>query len=175
MIVPRILATGETMSDVIYQLTDLASKRLEFLDAARSGRARLRDKDGTSLVMLPESRLRLLETLAKWWQASMKLESFLRRSELPRAAELGELAWLRSFDRDDLQEFTSELHDALVAASADEDTAALDDCVQGWRTTARQLEDPLRRSVLLSSYVPEDYVEVSEPGDGDVSEPDDSE
>jgi hypothetical protein len=153
------------MSDVIFQPTDLASKRLEFLDAARSGRARLRDKDGTSLVMLPESRLRLLETLAKWWQAYMRLESFLRRKELPRAAELGELAWLRSFDRDDLQEFVSELHDALIAANADEDTVALDDCIQGWRITARQLEDPLRRSVLLGPHIPEDYVEASEPSD----------
>ena len=152
------------MSDVIFQPTDLAgNKRLEFLDAARHGRARLRDKDGTSLVMLPESRLRLLETLAEWWQAYMRLDSFLRRSELPRAGELGELAWLRSFDRDDLQEFTSELHDALVASSADEDTSVLDECVKAWRITARQLEDPLRRSVLLGPHVPEDYVEASEP------------
>ena len=153
------------MSDVIFQLSDLASKRLEFLDAARRGQARLRDKDGTSLVMLPESRLRLHGALAKWWQAYMRLESFLRRSELPRAAELGELAWLRSFERGDLEEFVSELHDALIAANADEDTVALDDCIHGWRTTARQLEDPLRREVLLGPHVPEDYVEASEPDD----------
>jgi|SRR5580704_13626196 hypothetical protein len=155
------------MSDVIFLPTDLASKRLEFLDAARNGQARLRDKDGTSLVMLPESRLRLLETLAKWWQAYMRLESFLRRTELPRASELGELAWLRSFERDDLEEFMSELHDALVAATADEDTVALDDCIRAWRITARQLEDPLRRSVLVGPHVPEDYVEASEPHDSE--------
>jgi hypothetical protein len=155
------------MSDVIFLPTDLASKRLEFLDAARNGQARLRDKDGTSLVMLPESRLRLLETLAKWWQAYMRLESFLRRTELPRASELGELAWLRSFERDDLEEFMSELHDALVAATADEDTVALDDCIRAWRITARQLEDPLRRSVLVGPHVPEDFVVASEPHDSE--------
>jgi hypothetical protein len=156
------------MSDVIFQVTDLAnSKRTDFIDAARQGEARLRDKDGTSLVMLPESRLRLLETLAKWWQAYMRLENFLRRSELPRAAELGDLAWLRSFDREDLEEFVNELHDALVAASADEDSAALDDCIRGWRITARQLEDPLRRSVLLGPHVPEEYVEANEPNDSE--------
>ena len=165
MILPVILATADTMADVIFQPTDLASKRLEFLEAARNGQARLRDKDGTSFVMLPESRLRLLETLAKWWQAYMRLESLLRRSELPKARELGELAWLRSFTREDLDEFVSELHDALVAANADEDTTALDDCIKGWRTTARQLEDPLRRAILLGPHVPEDYVEASEPDD----------
>src|SRR5260370_6504510 len=141
------------MSDVIiFQLTDLANNRLEVLEAARRGQARLRDKDGTSLVMLPESRLQLLETLAKWWQAYMKLEALLRRSDLPRAAELGELAWLRAFDRDDFQEFVSELHDALIAANADEDTGVLDECIRAWRTTARQLADPLRRSVLQRTF-----------------------
>ena len=124
------------MSDVIFQATDLANHRTEFLDAARNGRARLRDKDGTSLVMLPESRLRLLEGLAKWWEAYMKVEGLLRRNELPKATELGDLAWLRSFDREDLEEFVSELHDVLIAAGADEDTAVLDDFIKAWRVTA---------------------------------------
>ncbi|MEV5749598.1 hypothetical protein AB0L00_17415 [Actinoallomurus sp. NPDC052308] len=153
------------MSDLIFQPTDLASKRTEFLDAARRGEARLRDKDGTSLVMLPESKLRLLETLTKWGGAYMRLASLLRRPELPRASELGDLAWLRSFGREDLQEFTDELHDSLVAAEADGDTAVLDECVNAWRITARQLEDPLRRSVLLGAHDPENYVEVSPPDD----------
>ena len=61
----------------------------------------------------------------------------------------------------------SELHDALVAATADEDTAALDDCIRAWHITARQLEDPLRRSILVGPHVPEDYVEASEPDDSE--------
>jgi len=151
------------MSDVIFQSSDLATKRTEVLEAARKGQARVRDKDGTSLVMLPESRLRLLEALTKWWQAYMKLEALLHKNELPRAAELGELAWLRVFDRADFQEFVSELHDALVAANADEDTAVLDECIKAWRVTARQLEDPLRRSVLNGPFVSEHYIEANEP------------
>jgi hypothetical protein len=151
------------MSDVIFQSSDLANKRTEVLEAARNGQARVRDKDGTSLVMLPESRLRLLETLTKWWQAYMKLEALLHKSQLPRAGELGELAWLRVFDRDDYQEFVSELHDALVAANADGDTAVLDESIKAWRVTARQLEDPLRRSVLHGPFVPEHYAEANEP------------
>lgn len=155
------------MSDSIFQPTDLANRRTEFLDAARRGQARLRDKDGTSFVMLPESRLHLLETLAEWWKAYMKLANLLERSEAPKASELGELAWLRTFEREDLGEFVSELHEVLIAASADGDAAVLDDCINAWRITARQLQDPLRRSVLLGSHSPEDYVEVSEPDDGE--------
>jgi hypothetical protein len=56
-----------------------------------------------------------------------------------------------------------ELRDALTAAHADGDTAALNDCLHSWRVTARQLADPLRRSVLHGTHQPDDFVEVSEP------------
>lgn len=153
------------MTDTIYQASDLAgNKRVEFLDAARGGIARLRDRDGTSLVMLPESTLRLLETLATWWEAYTKLDGLLRRgSSVPSARELGDLAWLRSFDREDMVEFLGELHDALVAASADKDSKVLEECIRAWRITAGQLEDPLRRSVLLGKHADSDFVEVAEP------------
>lgn len=153
------------MTDTIFQASDLAgSKRVEFLDAARGGGARLRDRDGMSLVMLPESTLRLLETLTTWWESYTRLDCLLRRaSDVPSARDLGDLAWLRSFDRDDMDEFLSELHDSLVAASADRDTAVLESCINAWRITARQLEDPLRRSVLVGEHVDSDFVEVTEP------------
>jgi hypothetical protein len=153
------------MTDTIFQASDLAgSKRVEFLDAARGGGARLRDRDGMSLVMLPESALRLLQSLTTWWEAYTRLDCLLRRaSDVPSARELGDLAWLRSFDRDDMEEFLAELHDALVAASADRDAAVLETCINDWRITARQLEDPLRRSVLLGKHAEADFVEITEP------------
>ena len=152
-------------ADTIFQVSDLAgNKRVEFIDAAREGVARLRDRDGTSLVMLPESALRLLEQLSTWWEAYTRLDSLLRRtSGVPTARELGDLAWLRTFDRDDVEEFLVELNDALVAASADRSSEVLDRCIRDWRITARQLEDPLRRSVLLGTHSAEDLVEVDEP------------
>ncbi|MEU7000280.1 hypothetical protein [Nonomuraea sp. NPDC046570] len=151
------------MADMIFQASDLATKRTEVLDAARDGLARLRDKDGTSLVMLPERRLRLLEEIARWSRAHMRLEHLLRREVAPDVGELGDLAWLRAFDVDDLREFVDELHDALLAASSDEDPTALDEVIKAWRITARQLEDPLRRSILLGRHGPDDLVQVSEP------------
>lgn len=150
------------MSDVIYQSSDLVGRRVEFLDAARAGRARLRDKDGTSLVMLRESRLQLLETLAEWGTAHLRLESLLRRTGRPSVADLGDLAWLRAFDEEDLREFLDELHDCLVAAHADNSAAVLEEAVHAWRITAQQLADPLRRSVLLEAS-PDDLVEADVP------------
>jgi hypothetical protein len=154
------------MTATIYQTSDLASRRTEVLDAARSGLARVRDKDGTSLVMLPESRLTLLELVSDWAKALLRLEQLLSREGLPDVGDLGDLAWLRSFERSDLEEFVRELRDAVLAASADERGDALLDCVRAWQVTARQLDDPLRRSVLLSPHVPDDFEDAPRPADG---------
>lgn len=151
------------MSDMIFQSSDLAQKRVEVLAAARAGRARLRDKDGTSLVMLPESRLELLEELASWNSSHLRLEELLHRGGTPSVSDLGMLAWLRVFDEDELKEFVAELHHALIAAHADGDVAALSTCINEWRTTARQLDDPLRRSVLRGAVGADHLVEVVRP------------
>jgi hypothetical protein len=155
------------MSDTIFLTSDLAKRRTEVVAAARGGVARVRDSDGTSLVMLPEGRLNLLTELANLSQALVRLEALLRRGEPPKVSELGDLAWLRSFNLNELREFADELNDALVAAHADADTAPLDDCLHSWRVTARELADPLRREVLTGSHHPGDFTEVSEPTSGD--------
>jgi len=150
--------------DVIFQSTDLAQRRTEFLEAARSGMARLRDKDGTSLVMVPESHLQLLLELRKWSSVSTRLERYLSRPDFkPTVQSLGDLAWLRVFDCEDLREFADELNDAIIAADSDNDLAVLEQCLHAWKATARQLEDPLRRSVLLTRGIALDLVEIDPP------------
>lgn len=151
--------------DVVFQSTDLATqRRTEFLDAARNGLARLRDKNGTSLVMLPERHLRLLEELRKWSSVHLRLESLLARPDFkPTVQALGDLAWLRVFDCEDLKEFADELGEAIVAADSDSDAAVLHECLDAWKATARQMEDPMRRSVLLKKDVTPDLVEAERP------------
>ncbi len=151
------------MGDVIYQPTDLAAKRTQFLRDARAGGARVRDKDGTSLVMLPESRLAFLEKVAEWGTASLRLEELLGRPAPPSITDLGDLAWLRVFDREDQHAFLEELHNALLVAHADQDANVLERCIHEWRVTAKQLEDPLRRSVLHGRVDQDDLVEVARP------------
>ncbi len=155
------------MKDVIYQSSDLAgARRTDFLRDARAGRARLRDKDGTSLVMLPETELSALENFAHWSRFASFLNGALQRNESLGVTELGEHAWLRVFDNEDLEEFLSELMDALVASLADKNDDLLDELVSAWRVTARQLQDPLRRSVLLSLHEPTDFEKAEQPDDG---------
>lgn len=153
------------MGEVIFQASDLAQKRVEVLEAARGGAARVRDRDGTSLIMVPEERYRALKEVAEWGTALLRLEVLLARGQRPTVGDLGKLAWLRVFDNEDLREFVSELHDALVAAHADGDPSVLDDCIRGWRVTAGQLSDPLRKSVLQGKLRSGDLVEAPRPDD----------
>lgn len=152
------------MESVIYQASDLAgSKRTEFLEEARTGRARLRDKDGTSLVMLPERDLEVLDQFARWSRVSTHLSTLLGSGEEPTIVELGELGWLRVFDADDQRDFLDDLQACLLAALADNDVAVVDRTIKDWQTTARQLEDPLRRAVLLGRHNPSDFEDAVEP------------
>lgn len=147
-----------------YTLSDLAgAKRTQLLNDARTGRARVRDKDGQTLVMLPEQRLDVLDQFAHWSQVQQRLSSIAAQERIPTVAELGDLAWVRVFDRDDLSDLADELHTALISALADQDTSLVGEIVDAWRLTARQLEDPLRRSILLSPTMQDDFVEVERP------------
>lgn len=156
------------MNNVIFQASDLATQRVDFLKAARAGRALLRDKDGTSLVMLPEQRLEVLEQYAEWSQVHQRLINLLSSKKRLTVAELGDLAWLRVFETDDITEFADELHNALIAGLADSDVSPIAEAVQAWRVTARQLEDPLRRSVLLGGHDAADLEEVAEPAEANA-------
>lgn len=149
------------MTHVTYQATDLAgTKRIEFLKDARAGRARLRDRDGITLVMLPESDLDVLEQFAKWSQVHQRIASIVSSGKRVSADD-GDLAWLRVFEVDDLQEFADELHGALILGLADHDSGLIEELIGAWKTTSKQLEDPLRKSVLFSSFDATDYVEVN--------------
>jgi hypothetical protein len=166
IIVAKILAngTGKAMNGVIFQASDLAgNKRTAFIAAARDGRARLRDKDGKGLVMLPEHDLDVLETFARWSQLVGQLSALARREGEIAVSEFGELAWLRVFDRDDMSEFLADVENALFASLADNDYNVLESTIADWRTTARQLEDPMRRSVLLGRHNPLGFEDASAP------------
>lgn len=148
----------------VYQVSDLATKRTQFVAEARDGLARLRDKDGKSLVMFPEDRLDYLERIAELTTLLIRLDVLCTSAASRDIHALGELAWLRSLDSDDLQEFAGELREALVVAQSERSTAAVDEMVEAWHMTARQLDDPLRRSILTGTFdLQADFQEVQPP------------
>lgn len=153
------------MESVIFQSSDLAKKRTSVLDAARAGRALVRDGNGSGLVMLPESDLAVLEGFALWSQKLQRLNVLVASERDVSVAELGDLAWLRVFDKEDQRAFAEELHESLIAGLSDQDLSTVDEVVTAWRITARQLEDPLRRSVLLGRHDLADFGDAEEPAE----------
>lgn len=150
--------------DTIFLPSDLAGKkRTEFLQQAREGSARIRDKDGISLVALPESQVVALRLVAEWSGHLLRLQELLARDGQPSLSDLGDMAWLRVFDRDDLKEFADELHQVLIASISDESPEALVEAVRAWKVTAKELDDPLRRSVLLGERSTADFVPADRP------------
>ena len=64
--------------------------------------------------------------------------------------DFGDWTWLRIFDDEDLDEFVREMRDALLVAGREESSALLDETLDRWQITARQLADPQRRAILLT-------------------------
>lgn len=168
------LETYDFTSARIFQSSDLKKDRA-LLDAARNGFARLRDTDGTGLVMLPESGLKELteesrhdRVLAEAAADVLRVVRLMR--ELDEAdhldpVTLGRWNWLSRFDRDDLAEFVEELGTAIIT----QDLPALLDALMGWEETAAALADPERLASLTREHDPEDYVEVARPESADAA------
>lgn len=149
------------MSAVIYQPSDLVgSKRRAFLDAAKVGRARLRDSDGTSIVALPEAELDALDMVATWSAERDRLVSLLSEGRPLTVLDLGPLAWLAPFEREDQQAFAAELQQSLVLSMSLRDSAPIRDTVHAWRVTAAELDDPVRRGVLCQSFDARNFVDA---------------
>lgn len=162
-ILSTILLRGRgEITSAVFQASDLAgAKRREFLGAAREGGALLRDTDGFALTMVPLAQLEAITEVAQVAVAALLALATLSRG-FTRPADLGQLAWLATFDEDDRAEFFGELRDALSVAAATRDAAPVETCLREWRTTAQALSDPLRRAILTAPG-DDDYAEVDRP------------
>ena len=150
------------ITSAVFQASDLAgAKRREFLGAAREGGALLRDTDGFALTMVPLAQLEAITEIAQVAVAALLALAALSRGSA-RPADLGQLAWLATFDEDDRAEFFEELRNALSVAAATRDAAPVETCLREWRTTAQALSDPLRRAILTAPG-DDDYAEVDRP------------
>jgi hypothetical protein len=148
----------------VYLASDLAQKRREVIEEARSDYAQIRDTDGTSLVMLEQRRFDFLRGMLglvpKWVRLDLALSRpFAER----RSTDFGELAWLESFDQDDQETFRGELLEAINLAVANGDLAPIKTCIDDWRRTAQALSnDKVKRA--LTRPGDDDFTEVKRPG-----------
>lgn len=124
-------------TDVIYTASDLDRKRRDVIGAARRGVARIRDTDGTGLVMLSAKHYEVLEAVS-WWHDRLEMaERACKKPARDRVAQdFGDLTWLRHLDDDDLATFMVEVRRAVSVAYHDDDVTELNQIVREWRATA---------------------------------------
>ena len=151
-------------TDVIYTASDLDRRRREVTDTARRGLARIRDTDGTGLVLLPARHYEVLEAVSRWYDRLDVVERARAKPAADRVpADFGDLTWLRHLDDDDLAQLLHEVRAAVSVAYHDDDLTELEQLVRDWRVTADELADPARREVLLGGFDAADYVEAARP------------
>jgi hypothetical protein len=153
------------MGGVTYLPSDLQRRYRAILDEARAGEARVRDLDGTTILLIPEAEVRVLRRVNG---AAANLATIERVAELlatrrPEVHEYGEWSWLRVFDADDLLEFTREMREGIIVAAREGSTDLLDEHLRSWRVTAAQADDQLVRSILRGGASEVDFVEVHRP------------
>jgi|SRR5215207_715705 len=148
----------------IYQPSDLNREGRALLNDARAGYARVRDKDGVSLVMIREDRFGALEVVADSTAHYVLIEHAVSHGNAPLSlAEYGDWTWLRVFERDDLESFLGDVREALVVSSRERSAEPIQRALYEWRETARSLADPVRREILLGKSGEDDYVDAARP------------
>lgn len=144
----------------VFQASDLATHRRDFIGAGREGGALLRDTDGFGLIMVPLGSWENMKQVSEAALDVLRTESALTRTDV-RAADLP-FGWLLEFDEDDRDEFLVEIRDALSVAESTEDIGPVRVCIRDWMMTARALSDPTRRAILTGTG-DDEYVEVARP------------
>ncbi len=134
-----------------YQATDLARRHREVIDAARTGRALVRDKDGTALILTLAADVERNEEIA-----DLALELVRLRQAVEQPAEhrspmsYGDQAWLSVLPDADQRRFLDELTEALLIAASGTSLRPVELLIDDWRATAEAWADPDTREALLA-------------------------
>lgn len=134
-----------------YLPTDLQRRYRTILDEAKAGEARVRDADGTSILILPEADVQALRQVNAAAASLAAVEAVVdgAAARRPGLSEYGEWTWLRVFDVDDLREFVRDIRESIIVGAREGSTDPLDEQLRAWRLTAQQAQDPLFRAILL--------------------------
>jgi hypothetical protein len=143
---------AESGPQVTYQATDLARHHREVLDAARSGQALLRDKDGTALVLAPAADVERTYEIAELALELIRARRAIDHDAVPRSAALyGDFAWMSVLPDDAQRRFLDELTEGLLVAASGTSLRPVELLLGDWRATAEAWADPDTREALLAS------------------------
>ena len=156
------------MGTVTYLPTDLQRRYRVILDEAKAGEARVRDADGTTILLLPEGEVRALRRVSAAAANLAAVEGVLESMATgsPELSQYGEWSWLRVFEADDLREFVRDIREAIIVGAREGTSDLLEEQLRAWRVTAGQAADPLFREILRGGAAEADFVEVRRPTTG---------
>ena len=153
-------------TETIFQPSDLNRGYRAVLDQAKKDRARLRDTDGMSILLIPEAHVATLEDVNAATSSFLVLEGAISHGDVAQLSinEFGPWPWLRFLDNEDIAEFVTELRESLILAGREHSMGQLRETLHAWKVTAESLSDDTRRDVLLG--IPnddDDFVVVERP------------
>lgn len=147
-------------------LSDLLNrpkKTLELLETNRQ--IRLRRRDAEDLVLTTADRAE--QDNAALNSMSRLFNEMIRRDPMVLTMAVQVLPavfpWVRYLDGDEKKEFAAEWLDALAAAAAMGNNAAVDGVVAAWRSTAEIYADPELFAILTRPHDGTDYGPVLPP------------
>jgi hypothetical protein len=97
---------------VTFVVSDLARQRREVVDAARREPVRIRDTDGSMLVLTTEDQELAKDRILGLYELHVRAQIECR-GERPRAAVLGELGFIADWSADERNDFLDGLAEAL--------------------------------------------------------------
>ncbi len=145
----RMRRIAESGPQITYQVSELARHHRAVVDAARAGRALLRDKDGTALVLAPAAEIERTYEIAE-----LALELIRARQAVDRgvgnhsAGLFGDLAWMTVLPDDAQRQFLDEITETLLVAASGTSLRPVELALDDWRTTAEAWADLETREAL---------------------------
>jgi hypothetical protein len=134
---------------IAYQATDLARRHREVIGAARAGRALVRDKDGTMLVLAPAVDIERTDDIA-----DLAVDLARARQAVDQGAGrhspgvYGGLAWVSVLPDETQRLALDEITGALLVAASGTSLRPVELLLDDWRATADAWADPDTRAVL---------------------------
>lgn len=155
------------MATTTFTPTDVQRRYREILDLARAdGSARIRDTDGTTLILAPAANVEFHQGLARHLVDYSRFQAaYAAHAGTPATtwAAGTPYPFVAALNVDEVTEFLRELIATLLSAAETQTLEAHEGNLAAWRSTAEIVADP---AVLAAALAPIDHgsvVALSEP------------
>lgn len=151
-------------TSTIFSASELRQNR-RALDAAKvDGIARVRDADGTALLVAREEAIGNALQEREWLSRVADMALQLHAIETRPADDLpgfGDLTFVSRLDEPNRAAFVADMWEAVIEARAEASATPIHEAIADWRETSRALNDSERLAKLTAPIVADDFVEIA--------------